>query len=570
MTASLQEAEALLDKWVIYDDPAINYKPHPGQLAILESSARHQVAACGRRFGKSDVGGHKLLPEAFLTFYLQDELKERGHRREFWIVGPEYSDAEKEFRVIWNLLEKLQMPLDNKAPFKSHFDPIGGSMHISLWKGRFQIHAKSAKYPDTLVGEALSGVILAEAAKQKPSIWPKYIRPTLADFNGWSFHPSTPEGKNHFYDKWQMGQDPANKQWQSWRMPSWINPYVYKGKTKNHHVKALHELRRRNPGVSIFTLIEEYKLEIDPEIADLMNDLTQEAFNQEIAASFTEYVGQVFKDFDEEYHVGDLKFNTDPRWETYAAVDYGFTNPSVWLLIQVGPMGEINVLDEVYEEGLTAEDFAMEIRRRGLNPPSLRIFYPDPASPGDSKILEAKLQIRAATGTGGELKDRIDLIRKALKTSRVNPESQMLGIHTDFRPQLMFDRKCVRTLADMDAYRYPDTKDKNETSLARYDLPMKKDDHGPEALGRFMIGYFRKKHLIEYANGRAPADPGALKMSRMTASARRAAVRAGRYGGYPAEREKDLAAMRPVMGEKQYYGYKKPEEDLLFDPDEQS
>ena len=84
-------------------------------------------------------------------------------------------------------------------------------MRISLWDGTFIVAAKSAQYPERLVGEGLNGVILSEEAKLKDKIWPKYIRPTLADYNGWSFHSSTPEGKNWFYDLWQTGQDQTIK-----------------------------------------------------------------------------------------------------------------------------------------------------------------------------------------------------------------------------------------------------------------------------------------------------------------------------------------------------------------------
>lgn len=56
------------------------------------------------------------------------------------------------------------------------------------------------------------------------------------------------------------------------------------------------------------------------------------------------------------------------------------------------------------------------------------------------------------------------------------------------RPQLLFDRKCKRTIEDMLNYRYPEKKAESETSTKRFDNPMKKDDHGPEALGRFFAG----------------------------------------------------------------------------------
>jgi hypothetical protein len=48
----------------------------------------------------------------------------------------------------------------------------------------------------------------------------------------------------------------------------------------------------------------------------------------------------------------------------------------------------------------------------------------------------------------------------------------------------------------MMAYRYPEQKEDGETSVPRMELPMKKDDHGPEALGRFMMGFFGAGSLL--------------------------------------------------------------------------
>ena len=49
----------------------------------------------------------------------------------------------------------------------------------------------------------------------------------------------------------------------------------------------------------------------DSEILQLVEELPPELFAQEIGADFTEFAGQVFKDFDEAYHVGDLRFNPE-------------------------------------------------------------------------------------------------------------------------------------------------------------------------------------------------------------------------------------------------------------------
>ena len=468
-----------LDKWALHDE--MRWEPHLGQLEVCEHSARTRVVSAGRRFGKSVVGGKELLPEALLTKALETTLVRDGKRREFWIVGPEYSDSEKEFRVLYNDLKRLEVPFDKPG---TYYNAETGALSISLWNGTFQVHGKSAKYPDSLVGEGLSGVILAEAAKLKEKIWSKYIRPTLADFDGWAIMTSTPEGKNWFYDMWKVGQDPRMVDFASWRMPAWRNHYVYKTPTYDSHVKRLQDLwampQYRN--LRAFEVAALQDLIIDKEILNLMDTTTIEAFNQEIAADFTEYVGRVFKEFDEEIHVKPLSYN--PGWDLWAACDYGFTNPNVWLLIQVGPFNEVEVLDEIYEPGLTAAEFADEILARGLAPLGLRGFYPDPASPGDSRILEQKLRVRARGGTGGELRHRIDAIRKALKESPLHVPRG----HVDRRPTLYIDPKCVKTIHEFGEYRYPDKVE--QSSVKSQELPMKKDDHTPEALGRFFAGHF--------------------------------------------------------------------------------
>lgn len=230
--------------------------------------------------------------------------------------GPQYATAEKEFRVFWNLCRKLEIPMDMPGSYNSI---ESGLMKISLWDGAFIFQAKSAGHPDSLVGEALSGVILAEAAKIKPIVWQQMIRPTLGDFNGWSLHTSTPEGKNWFYDLFNYARDPEHSDWQGFRMPAWRNNYVYKTPTVDADVKKLLRLMEESYGASAFKLARDHELTIDHEILSTIDELTIPMFNQEYAAEFTDFVGKVFKDFDEETHVTRLEYN--PGWQTVAAVD---------------------------------------------------------------------------------------------------------------------------------------------------------------------------------------------------------------------------------------------------------
>ncbi len=429
--------------------PAIGYDPNPAQQPIHRDVTRNRVIAAGRRTGKSTAGGHELVPEAYRAFMNKKRLADLGIRMEFWIVGPNYTDSEKEFRVLYNDLKKLKMPLDKPG---TYYDSRSGNMQISLWEGKFLVQAKSAAKDESLVGEGLFGVIMAEAAKMKESTWTKYIRPTLADFNGWSLFNSTPEGKNWFYNKWQDGQDPAKPEWSAHRFPSWYNTKVFPGGRR------------------------------DPEIISMENDLTSEAFSQEVGAMFSDYVGRVFKEWDEEKHVKDLRY--DPGMPLYIATDYGWTNPNVALFIQKDVWDNVYVIAEYYERGRTAEEFAEDLEQRfGPLCRVARDLYPDPASPADSVTLARKLRLQIHGGTGGEKKDRINLIRKWLKERNPHlPEG-----HVDRKPALFIDRRCKEMIREMEAYRYPDMKEDQGESKEE---PLKKDDHTPETLGRFFAGHF--------------------------------------------------------------------------------
>lgn len=473
----------------------VDWSPYALQEQVLRDRTRNKLFAAGRRAGKSQVGAHRLVPEAFRAYSQLDLLKRKSLRREYWIVGPEYSDAEKEFRVIYNALARLGFDMDHPGTYNN---PESGNMQISMFNRRFLISAKSAKYPETLVGEGLSGVVFSEAAKLKPSVWLKYIRPTLADFNGWAQFGSTPEGKNWFYDLWTTGQDPERGDWASWRAPAWVNPYVYPGAINEDLFKWLAEQHRNgrlDKAIQALKDMGKYIRDPDtgvmhpdgihPEIWAMWLDMSVEMFNQEIAALFTEYVGRVFKDFDEEIHVNDDGFRA--TWETWACADYGFTNPFVWLIVQVDPRHDrFHVLEEVYETGKTTEEMAEIIKSRGMNPVTLRGFYPDPAEPDRTRRLEQLLKVRAMDPGSLTINDRLEWFRRKFKVGSglYAPDGSALG-----SPRLTVNRRCINTIREWNDYRYKESSEQaSEKGRSAPENPLKKDDHTPEALGRMFSG----------------------------------------------------------------------------------
>lgn len=423
--------------------PSVDYCPHIHQQKVHACSVRNRWVACGRRWGKSTLGGMELIPEALLSFTQKDMLESQGRYKWFWIVGPNYDDSEKEWRVFYDRCKKIELPFDKPGTYN---DPNGGNMRMSLWDGRFIVEAKSAKHEDSLDGEGLSGVMLVEAAKLKEKIYSKFIRPSLSDYHGWLLGTSTPEGKNWFYDMCRRGWDPARTDTMSWRMPSWTNPIIFPGG------------------------------EEDPEIVALRGDMREANFNQEIGAQFEDFVGAVFKEWDEETHVTDCEY--DPRLEVVAAVDYGYRNPFVWLVLQKDRLGVVRVLHEYRTHEQDIEDIAIDLSKTPYID-RIKRFYPDPASPESSAYLSKKLHMKSMGGTGGEIKERVRMIGSALKLRPAHAPIE------DRAAQLYIDRSCTGLIYEMGEYRYPDQKSEIRPAAEE---PLKKDDHGPEALGRFYAG----------------------------------------------------------------------------------
>lgn len=431
----------------------VAYAPNPAQRAVHECTERFIVAAMGRRTGKSTAGGHDLLPEAYKAYFHRDALEERDQRMEFWIVGPEYVDAEKEFRTFYNKAKRLKMPFDKPG---TYYNTKAGDLQVSLWGGRFLVVGQSAKHPENLVGEGLHGVIMAEAAKQKRRVWEQFVRPTLADFRGWARFNSTPEGRNWFHELYMKGitGDPG---WASFRFPSWAN-------------------------TAVFPLGEK-----DPEILQMKADLTDEVFEQEVEAKFGQYVGRVFKEWDEDWHVRRVGYR--PELPVFVASDYGWTHPTVLLFIQIDPFDRVHVVSEYYQTHRRTEEVVADLRngvQDSLHPTlvtAARDLFPDPEDPKASNELGEKLRWRIMGNTGGPLKDRLNLIRKWLKDE--NPH--LPYGHPDRAPQLTVEPQCKNLQREMDAYKYPERK--AEASNGK-DEPMDKDNHAPEALGRFFAGYY--------------------------------------------------------------------------------
>lgn len=435
------------DKWF----EQTGYTPHMGQSLAHYDNTRHRVLSNGRRWGKSMFGGKEIECLAFTKNYLLQPM--RG-----WIIGPEYPDAEKEFRIIYNTFKALGIDTIS-SKFLSNVE--NGNMHIATNWG-FDLQCRSARHPDSLVGEGLDFVLLSEAGRHKRKTFTEYVRPALSDKRGLSIMSGVPEDANEtnlLYWGYLRGQKPNQLQWKSWQLPSWTNTVVFPG--------------GRN----------------DPEILEAEDDLTEDEFRRQYGGEFILKRGRVMKEWDDDYHVAEVNYRRD--WPLYAAVDFGYTNDWVWIWIQIDPMEKrVYVIGEHRFRLRDTEDIARNEMAYHPLLSNLLAIYVDPSSPDDAAILRRHLNIKTMANTGGEIHLRLQLIRSALKR---RPE-HLPDDHPEKLPGLIIDKDCHKLIWEMrEGYRWPESHN-DMRNLS--EIPLDVDNHGPEALGRFFKGHMEQYSTV--------------------------------------------------------------------------
>jgi hypothetical protein len=451
------------------------YEPHPKQWLYHNSKARFRLPCCGRRFGKSKMAGMDIQPRLLLP------------KQRHWIVGPTYDLAEKEFRVIWDTMI-VQHKFGRDRRVKKAYNKKQGTMFIEYpWGTRLE--CRSADHPENLVGEALNGVIMSEAAKHRADTFERYIRAALADFRGFADFPTTPEGQNWYHKMWQVGQDPDEPQHASWRFPSWDNPYVYPDGYEDEEIQAI---KRKT---------------------------TKEWFDQEIAADFTAFVGKIYGAFQEDIHVKKHVFN--PAWKNYIAFDWGYTNPMAAVEFQVDPFDRVYVWRMWYKSYMMLSDFLKMIQNTP-NPEGyhLDLCFGDAADPGAAAEVTKDFchciaDPRAKSGTVDEKgakrqvsgwREGVDLVNAFLKVREASDNADLSEMVTSLDlsyaeslrvPSLTVDHSCKFLITEFNNYRSPDTgrQDKNVREAAQ---PFA--DHALDALRYGLMHVFRlglNSHLSE-------------------------------------------------------------------------
>lgn len=398
---------------------SIGYEPHDGQRAFHESDAKNRVATTGWGWGKS----HALAREI--------ELMLLSPRTLTWIVGPDYGEAAREFSIVWDdLVTRLALPFAEK-----HYLVDQGKMRLRTPDevGGSVLEVKTERNPHSLEGPDVDLMAYAEAGQLKQRTYQR-CQGRLR-MGGYQVAAFTPEGFNWaFDDLWEPTREKDD--WWGHRGPSWENPYI------------------------------------DADwLEDMKSRLSPAMYEAKIEGRFRTNTGFVFPDFDPDVHMAELG-GIVPGRPIFGAVDFGYTNPTVVLTVQVNEHDQICVLREYYKSFVTQEDHAAEVASWGVR---WKRILGDPAG-ADAIATWRKLKL-PIEGVQCEVETGNELI------------NQLLQVRDDGRPGLVFDTSCVNAKREMTKYRWGPSRD----DLNAKEAPVKAHDHIPEALKRFVSWYFGVK-----------------------------------------------------------------------------
>lgn len=174
------------------------FTPRTYQLRLLQAldgGAKRAITVWHRRAGKDKTLFNILIKKAF----------ERVGT--YYYFFPEFSQGR---RVIWDGIDNDGFKfLDHIPKHLIKGVPNKQDMKIELVNGSIIQIIGTDKF-DKVRGSNPVGCVFSEFAFQNPAAW-DVVRPILRLNGGWAVFNSTPFGKNHFYDLYEMAK--GNDDW---------------------------------------------------------------------------------------------------------------------------------------------------------------------------------------------------------------------------------------------------------------------------------------------------------------------------------------------------------------------
>lgn len=212
---------------------------HKKQREIADHPAKYKVVNTGRRFGKTTGAAWVAIDKAT-----------QGRRVLLASTTQEQADAFWEYCKRW------------LAPFIEAGEVIKNETRRILEFGAFggRIRVKTASDADALRGDYSDFLVLDECALLAPDAWEKVGAPMLLDNDGEAWFLSTPRRRNWYFHLFKRAEADLTGRWKTFSATSYDNPFLSQDA-----------------------------------LAEIIHNMTDEAYQQEILAVFLEGEGAVFR-----------------------------------------------------------------------------------------------------------------------------------------------------------------------------------------------------------------------------------------------------------------------------------
>ena len=189
-------------------------RPHVNQKPLIRYKTRFNVLAGGRRFGKTE------------SEKLGDILRVMEGQTVWW-MNPTFDNTTESWLDFLNFFQQF-VPRDgiNKSR-REIITPTGGKLRM--------LGADNFKR-----GSGINHVSIDEAAFMNlAELWDYQLRPMLLESKGSATFLSSTNGRNYFWQLFNMGLDPSQPDWSSWHFTSYDNPLL--------DPKEIDDIKRNTP-----------------------------------------------------------------------------------------------------------------------------------------------------------------------------------------------------------------------------------------------------------------------------------------------------------------------------------
>lgn len=387
--------------------------PHPKQAEFLADPHRYKVLNWGRRTGKSVAVWEKVVLEGMLrqgTYYIIAPTYKQA-KSIYWrdicktYRGDFMTFNEQELAVTFDHLTDVKLET-SAGPITVNHDPDLPPTRIEL---------KGADNPDSLRGTGIMGAVMDEFAFMPNGkyLYDTIIRASLADKNGWAIFISTPNGVyNDFYDLVQNAMADPDR-------------YFYSHATAKDN--------KYFPKEEFEDTRKEYEKE---------GKIDQ--FNQEWLAMFVNPSQLVYGEFNKDKHIWGKGFEVEepPEQGTFCmCIDFGMTDPTAALFVQIDYDGNWWILDEVYQTDLALDQLVYVLRDKMGDRHYARII-----GDGAARFEIESLRKRKFRITGG--KKGADSIANGIKEVQA-----LLKVREGTgKPKLFVGSHCKNTIREFESY----------------------------------------------------------------------------------------------------------------------